>query len=526
MLVTSSALALNQPTHFIVNQVAAQVSDLDNILRDRFSVTDGLNQRFRGQPALEWIGVGGIREDDEVRFLRHFHDPIKPWSSSGLIFFGQHQSSIHWMQRAIGQGNCQEWTWSSARCYFHRALTGSTSAVREQAWADTFRAIGQQMHLVVDASVPEHTRNDPHPLGGLFGSYEYWVSDRHATSELEQDFIARYLSRPEPPDSRLVEELTHDAMAPTSIARLIDANIYTGTDPNVTSTSGIGIAEFANANFFSEDTGYRRFFAPNYSYPSVERLEPSRLPINGGPGVRAYYRKGLGDGRPVDPALAECAMDGAFREDGIPTPQYKCTDKNVWEQTALAMLPRAVGYAAALIDYFFRGLVGAVYQNEGRVLTISGSPAEHMSGTFQLMYDRVNGTRTSLASWTLAVDLGDVGQVAVPQLPTDAEPSAPCWLIFRGQLGLEAGAVTGAPISCPPLRQGPPSTGEWHVYHCATFWADRNYFYATTDPPYQDGQPMNIFYHRQESTGTNFSCDLRTRGWSEQPPNTTTTHPT
>lgn len=45
-----------------------------------------------------------------------------------------------------------------------QALTAPTPAERERGFADTFRALGQVVHLIVDAPVPEHVRNDPHPL--------------------------------------------------------------------------------------------------------------------------------------------------------------------------------------------------------------------------------------------------------------------------------------------------------------------------------------------------------------------------
>ncbi|HEY7142072.1 MAG TPA: hypothetical protein VIE44_18420, partial [Methylomirabilota bacterium] len=129
-------------------------------------------------------------EDDSLRFFRHFHDPLKPWATAGLNFLGQHQSSIHSMQRST---NCQDWTWSSARCFLYQALTEPSGDAREQAWANAFRAIGQLMHLVVDASVPEHTRNDEHPLGPFFGNYEYWVDSLHKNTEAERQFVATFL---------------------------------------------------------------------------------------------------------------------------------------------------------------------------------------------------------------------------------------------------------------------------------------------------------------------------------------------
>jgi hypothetical protein len=385
------------------------------------------------------------------------------------------------------------------------------------------------MHLVVDASVPEHTRNDEHPLGPFFGNYEYWVDSLHKNTEAERQFVATFLASPVQPDTGLLDQPTNDSAAPVPVARLIDADVYDGSDPNVTLTSAIGIAEFANANFFSEDSGYRRFFSPTYPYPSIEGLVPSRRPLQRGPWTRAYYRKGQNDGLPVDPVLAECALDAAFRGDGIPAPQRKCTDSNVWEQTALVMLPRAVGYAAALIDYFFRGGIGVEYENENRSLRIAGS-SEPMIGDFRLLYERSDGSRVELAAWTgIRIEADDLSQtLSTPQLPADVEPGVPCWLVFRGQLGLEPGAVLGALVGCPtvpPPPPPPPERGPWVVYHCTTFNTTQNYFYATTDPPMWDFEPAVNFFYVQRSTGTGFNCGRMTWGLTEQPPGTTTEHP-
>ena len=371
--------------------------------------------------------------------------------------------------------------------------------------------------------MPEHTRNDPHPLGGFFGSYEYWVSSLHPNHSAERDFVATYLSSTEGLGSPAAEGLTNDPVAPIPIAHLIDANVYTGTDPNVTLASGVGIAEFANANFFSEDSGYRRVFAPNYPYPNVEALQPSTHTVPHGSGIRAYYKKGHGDGLFVDPVLAECALDAAYRDDGLPTPQYKCTDGNVRKQVALAMLPRAVKHAAALVDYFFRGHLSVIYENQN--LRISGA-TEYMAGEVMLLYDKADGSRVPLATWAVvSLDPDDVSPpLSAPRLPSDAAPDAPCWLVFRGQLGLESGGVTGASVPCPPAAPPPPSSGGWYVYYCATFVAQQNYFYATTNPPMRDFEPDWHFYHILAS-GASFSCSLRTQGASVLPPNTRFDHP-
>src|SRR5262249_21452971 len=144
-----------------------------------------------------------------------------------------------------------------------------------------------------------------------------------------------------------------DLVAPVPIARLIDTDTYTGTDPNVTIGQAIGIAEVANANFFSEDTGDE-----SYPFPSLATLTPSRLPAPKTGLTRAYFKKGPADGIEVDPVLAECVLYQRTAAEGVLQPiSYACVDENVWKTTASHMLPRAVGYARGVLDYFFRGRI-------------------------------------------------------------------------------------------------------------------------------------------------------------------------
>lgn len=430
---------------------------------------------------FEWLGEGGVREDEggvlsvvlgTTRFFRHFHDPLYqadgsgrgPWAQAGLRYRGQHESSIRWMQRpdqdaqAPGTGN---WSWQDARRHYLNALTRATredrgnEEGRDKAFADTFRALGQVMHLVVDASVPEHVRNDAHPLGFIFGNYEYWVSNQHAESRAESTFIATYLSNPISFDPVILQQPTGDTLASVPIARLIDTDTYKGLEngPNVTLGFAIGIAEFANANFFSEDTGAlpEGTETPPYPFPNSKALVPSEHPAPKTGRVRAYYRKGEGDGLPVDPVLAECVLDEPAQVEGIFEPRlYACVDENVWAQTAQAMLPRAVGYARGVLDYFFRG------QFE---VTLSANPANPAQqelkatnrsmeplgpGTLTLYAEDVNGLRQPVLGAALTLTEPVAPDTALPVLtftpPAEAKRVV---LVFEGTLGEEAGAVVG-----------------------------------------------------------------------------------
>lgn len=353
------AHGLNLDSHRTVNEVAMEQNlALDSFLRGHLGFLRGLRETMRARSIPAWVGEGGVREDDGIRSFAHFHDPLRPWGLAGFarIF----ESSVRWMQNSR-----QEWSWRHARSHYHAALTAADPAEREQLWAKTFRALGQLMHLVVDASVPEHVRDDPHPreavcrelqrMAGLdlkcYGNYEYTVSDEQARDEAA--FRVTYLGAPIGYDPNLLRQATPDAGAPLPVAALIDSEAYSvATGPNVTLGPGlIGVAEFANANFFSEDTADGR-----YPFPNLATLQPSRHPAPKTGRVRAYFRKGPGDGLPVDPVLAECVLYRRALSLGVARPiAVGCQDENVWRETARHMLPRAVGYARGIVDYFFRG---------------------------------------------------------------------------------------------------------------------------------------------------------------------------
>jgi hypothetical protein len=363
MLLAAPARALNTVTHRLINEAAANSEDFDILLRAHLGFLRGLDEPLLvpysvvPYSVLGWIGEGGDREDDGIRWLRHFHNPLHPWSTAGLSVAGvQFDSSIRWMQRG---DDAQPWSWPAARRLYWKALTTVEPSDRNARWVDTFRALGQVMHLVVDASVPEHTRHDIHPLEGLcrevglrcLGSYEYWVSDaqKHDT----YTFFLEYLSSPIGFDPRILQEPTGDPVARVPIARLIDTDTYSGADPNVTLGPAIGLAEVSHANFFSEDTG-----GNTHPFPSLARLEPSRLPAPRTGRTRAYFSKGYADGLDVNPVLAECVLYQPTADGGVVEPvSYTCADENVWRATARRMLPRAVGYARGAIDYFFRGRI-------------------------------------------------------------------------------------------------------------------------------------------------------------------------
>jgi hypothetical protein len=337
---------------------------------------------------------------------------------------------------------------------YYAALTETDPVRRDALWADLFRALGQIMHLVVDASVPEHTRNDVHLLGAIkvANSYENWVGRQHeAGSTQEDDFVAKYLRAP----IGFAEELV-------SAARLVDADRYVGTNPSVTvdadsrSPVAVGLAEIANANFFSEDT-----LRGQYPSPTDAGLIPVNLAIPLGK-VRRYFSRPAGQGLlPANPLKAECASD-AIHLPGVAVRRapYPCVDPLVWNQVAMHMLPRAVGYARGVLDYFFRGsmaVTDVTWDANGVRMNIWNTSNEEMEGVFEIWArhdpDSSAERRTKLATLgegeRIRLLPGSLYTFERIPIPADARPTAKHVLVFRGRLGAEDDAVAAQVFTVP-----------------------------------------------------------------------------
>jgi hypothetical protein len=287
------------------------------------------------------------------------------------------------------------------------------------------------------------------------GNYEYWVSDQHAGATAEAAFRARYLSSPIGFDPALftIVPPPGEAVARVPVARLIDADVYNAQspDPNVTLSGPVGLAEFANANFFSEDT-----LDGQFPFPRREGLVRESRPAPGSANVRAYFSKPAGQGLPTAVAMAECVSDRWIVGRSAP---YACVDEAVWEETATHMLPRAVGYARGVLDYFFRGRLKVVQVGDGEggfFIDIENTSNEPMDGVFEVHGRYQKGTPTefrrlvSVLNQT-AVTIGPGGDERFPlQVSGAATPHHV--LVFRGRLGGEEGAVAGQVFSVPLLR--------------------------------------------------------------------------
>ncbi|MDA8240452.1 MAG: hypothetical protein M0Z67_08800 [Nitrospiraceae bacterium] len=167
-LLCSSSFALEKLTHERLNEVIAPQINQSLVA---LGFPQGVEAFVNGEKIIRWIKDGGIKEDEPVysRSLNHFHNPLKTWDIAG--FKGTFQLSVIWAQDqgAFGSLWGGDFSWKKDREYFYTALTGKdfsgnmiapTQSEKGKYFANTFRGIGQVMHLVEDASVPAHTRDD------------------------------------------------------------------------------------------------------------------------------------------------------------------------------------------------------------------------------------------------------------------------------------------------------------------------------------------------------------------------------
>src|SRR3989344_1989980 len=210
-------------------------------------IVDHFN-RFYPEYALsvsqkELMKRGSIEEDEETRWLQHFYDPIY---NRGLMTLGKEwENAKSWSQNTLAQAS-EDGIWKDSTYGSIFSLFSSDSdfswerAIYEYAWGDKNRAIlalGHVLHLLEDASVPDHTRNDPHPhITELFSisnasPYEVW------TKKFTPDNLALRINE-----------------SPITLGSL---NGYFDS-----------MAGYSNRNFFSKDT----VLANDYALPQIEGI--------------------------------------------------------------------------------------------------------------------------------------------------------------------------------------------------------------------------------------------------------------
>ncbi|MDF1592230.1 MAG: hypothetical protein P1P89_11990 [Desulfobacterales bacterium] len=368
------SFALNPATHRTINDFVCQNSlngfSLDLCLKDQLGFLLGIDEGINPEPGITktvsvLIEDGGEFEDEPpwtipyLRSVNHFHNPLTDGGFSGIWGTGflAGESSILWSQKLVGeQGPGGHYSWHDVRDYFYKALTSSNNATRDDYFADTFRGLGQLMHLVQDLSVPEHARDDGH----YTPAYEDWVNNSGKVvinPELGEVIIGDTVTLPQFFDPSAIG--IPNSLGSVPVANLFDTNQYiqANTNPAVTLRPDIGLSEYTSANFLSPDT----MFTNEFPFPKAEHtVIILDTPPDGIPNLDRQYLSST-NGHPGEQInhLAVVSYTNYFRTKYFPNisseelPVY--LDAVCYKDYASKLIPRAVGYSAGLLDYFFRG---------------------------------------------------------------------------------------------------------------------------------------------------------------------------
>ncbi|MEN6318233.1 MAG: hypothetical protein ABFD82_05710, partial [Syntrophaceae bacterium] len=339
------SMALEVETHRTINEYLADKNialngfSLHQYLQRQLGLQNGSEEYLNSKKVFKWLGDGGVYEDEPPgcvpywRSRNHFHNPMNKSGFSGWwdtgIFSGM--SAVNWILQPANTQSCGCYSWNDARDYYYKALTSPDKATRETNLADAFRAIGQSMHLVQDMSVPEHTRNNGHYF---FYDYEEWANGIT---------ISTYSATP----------FTSSGVFSFPIGNLFDTNQYNGVNPEVTTQSAIGLAEYTNANFLSPKT----IFTANFAYPDyfdTKPIEPKEYdPISG---KQILYLTKSGHGETIK-YFARARSFYNYLPIDYKKLDLTLDDPKVYESYASKLIPRAIGYSADLLGYFFRGKI-------------------------------------------------------------------------------------------------------------------------------------------------------------------------
>jgi hypothetical protein len=447
----SVAWAFKVDTHRAVNERATESSGLDEHLKTHLGFRHGVEEEILSLRVKKWVGFGGVEEDLFLnnqgggaynRSRHHFQNPLLSWNEAGLngrcfLFPISGQASVRWAQSDVDQAGGSA-RWSDARHLFLSSLTLPTKTERDSAAADLFKTLGQQMHLVSDLAVPAHARNDIHCTPNA-ESFETWMN---AGENLQ--LLATM--QPIGPDPSIfsVGVPIQDQIARVPVARLWDTGAYRAErNADVTLSGPVGLSEYTSANFFSK----RTIFSSSFPYPARTSVGADLVigvdPKTGRP--RQYFAK-VRDGQPLNRLAAPGALynyvPDALKDKNIGL------DGSIFAEYATHLLPRAIGYSAALLDYFFRGKLEATVAPdpaEPQKLLFTGRNASNealQDGTLKVYGDYAPEGRVELGSWAISGPIAP-GSELLPGQPVSVVPPADrpvperYMVVYQGSLGEE-----------------------------------------------------------------------------------------
>ena len=435
----------------------AQLDLFENKGRPRDWMIEGTIREddYSHHPVLEGVGCQAPQNPDSPidRMLNHFLDVQR--GGQGLTVGGVTlgNPAPDWGLRKFLL-NRNDFTILDARNYQLRSLVEAKPTDRDKNAALLFRALGQVIHLVQDMAQPQHTRSDPHSgCLSFIAGHKSWFEDymeRRAQGGL-------FRSRGEP--------------SPTLILGGYPPPRFTAYRDFWTNGQQRGLADFSSRNFFSAGTNLSLFgncgglpeppcsisayrqVDQDFSYQTVlQSTVAGRVTLFLSTILDVVSQTTI----PNVPVTSRSVWDEHLETRGF----FSRFSLNTLNYDAIGdlLVPRAVGYSAGLLDYFFRGRLEVDLAqpdpNDPGVVQLTGtnaSPEPLGDGTLTLYADDPAGSRSPaapvLGDSTAVRNIGPGEGLASArfQAPPDAERFV---AVYQGTLGQEAptGDAPGAVI--------------------------------------------------------------------------------
>ena len=337
------------------------------------------------------IQDGAQFEDNNIRVIWHFFNPITGLGSYGAT------PSPDWALEDNGVYAMQNNSYHDARKYLLHALVDTDNVSRRNQFGLLFQSLGQVIHHLQDMAQPQHVRDDPH-LG--LSPFQLEIACAEPVPGPVICGLILYNLNPS-----LYERYTEGFKAYEFVNLAAYPPPYSASDTQTFAAarqfwqnSGKGIAEYTNQGFVSDGTNFRGppgtiSTAPGFDNPagttaSINPVTGAQLRlVLGCPGdlsqtvkdddqlwfigttVRDSYTG-------VSSANSFTSTYSIFDADLERRGKSKVFSLNRFNFCAAHsyLLPRAVGYSAALINYFFRGQMAIQPPDEGVYAIIDHTP--------------------------------------------------------------------------------------------------------------------------------------------------------
>jgi hypothetical protein len=419
--------------------------------------------------------VGGSYDEDYAnqlgdvggkRSYNHFYDPLDTtyrnglsdippdirgivgtnsfaWASISNCVGIDFKSHVFGIGNNVGTSNI--WSWGNARGYEWLGLTATNQLARQTNLDAMFRAVGQVMHLLEDASQPQHVRNEQHldVLSKLF--WESPIEDWGSANVTNLNYGDGSMLNWGGAGFRKLEDFwDRHRYTPGNATVLVDAEA---------GGAQLGLAEWCNGNFLGARHLFPEYSKPGdieyYPFPSRNhstdysdvKSHPERhlhgLKVKNKTGQGVYLTK-TGDGITGN-YIARVNYLGIKIPNLIGVPYCSIDDSNVLHDYHNAFIPKAVKYSAGLLDYFFRGTmdVGDVKYDsdtgQSTCTAINTSGQDFRAGSL-FIYDDDNGVRTLLSQTPLEGTWANHTSMTLT-FPSPASTNDNLLLVYQGTIG-------------------------------------------------------------------------------------------